>query len=60
VANFGAEATVHAARRLEEMGRAGRMDQVEAAFQILKAALERLTPELAALADGSADGSSTC
>jgi HPt (histidine-containing phosphotransfer) domain-containing protein len=55
VANFGAEATVHAARRLEEMGRTGQLDQVETAFQALKAALERLTPELTALADGSAD-----
>jgi HPt (histidine-containing phosphotransfer) domain-containing protein len=54
VANFGAEATVHAALRLEEIGRAGRMDQVETAFQTLEAALARLTPELTALADGSA------
>jgi HPt (histidine-containing phosphotransfer) domain-containing protein len=55
VANFGAEATVHAARRLEELGRVGQMDQVEPAFQTLQAALERLTPELTALADGSAE-----
>lgn len=50
VANFGAEATVHAAFRLEEMGRAGRMEEVALAFQRLEAALDRLTPELTALA----------
>lgn len=51
VANFGAEATVHAALQLEEIGRSGRMEEVAAAFQTLEAALDRLTPELTALAD---------
>jgi HPt (histidine-containing phosphotransfer) domain-containing protein len=55
VANFGAQATVQAALRLEQIGRAGRVEGAEQAFATLAVALEQLTPELTALADGSLD-----
>jgi two-component system, sensor histidine kinase and response regulator len=52
VANFGAKSSVAAALRLEQIGRTGQTDGAEQAFRELAAALERLTPELVALADG--------
>lgn len=52
VANFGAKATVDAALRLEQMGRAGQIEGADKAYVELAAALDRLTPELVALADG--------
>lgn len=52
VANFGAKNTVEAALKLEQMGRAGQIEGAEQAYSALSASLERLTPELVALADG--------
>ena len=50
VGNFGAEAACEAALRLEKLGRAGEMTGVEEAYAALEAEIERLRPELAALA----------
>ncbi|QDU21319.1 hybrid sensor histidine kinase/response regulator [Urbifossiella limnaea] len=49
VATFGADETAAAAQRLEEMGRAGRWDGIDAALAALEAAVGRLQPALAEL-----------
>ena len=49
VATFGADETAAAALRLEEMGRAGQWDGVDAALAALEAAVVRLQPALVEL-----------
>lgn len=53
-ANFHAASTVAAALALEQMGRAGQIDGVDAAFVRLEQELGRLVAELRALGGGAA------
>jgi CheY-like chemotaxis protein len=52
-ANFGARAACAAAQRLETLAQTGNLTGADEATTVLAAALERLQPALAALADGN-------
>ena len=54
VANFGAETVLRAALRLEKMGSAGDMNDLDRAYAVLEAEMNRLKPALVALGNEAA------